>query len=98
MKRVTALAILGTPAFVWQANVCPACGGKCNVYADGSVLCIAENQYFEPEPSDKFLAAMRRGFDSENGITTADRLLNPLVSTSPLVPPLDSRRPTGVHA
>lgn len=96
MKPVTALAILGNPSFVWQTEACPACDGKCNVYADGSVLCIAENQYFEPEASDKFLAGMRRGFDSENGITAEHRrnlphlVLNPQFITGP--------RSTGVHA
>jgi hypothetical protein len=96
MKRVTAIAILGTPAFVWQANVCPSCGGKCNVYADGSVLCIAENQYFEPEASDKFLAGMRRGFDSENGITAEYRRNIPPLVLNPQF--ITGHRPTGVHA
>lgn len=93
MIQVHPLQILGNPKMkvasparfegdvdVYHIHACPTCGARCNVFEDGSIICVVENKCFAPDPSnpqDRDLVAMREAYDKDNGISASDRLLIP---------------------
>lgn len=74
MKIVTPLQILGTPESTGREIPSPSGEGTGRIYADGSVLCLTTGKFYAPEFEDTELFAMRREFDSKNGITVSDRM------------------------
>lgn len=93
MRHVHSLQILGNPSIaiaspaqhegdvnVYMTVACPTCSCRCNVFEDGSIICVMENKCFEPDPTDPRdadLVEMRRKYDEKNGITASQRLLIP---------------------